>query len=114
RRDVLVAAEDVRRVVASLECPQALERLVAEGGAHALDRLVRLHVVDVAAAERPRLERGGGVTSPGDLLVVERGVLPGRGRADVEGGVPEAEGARGRVGVLRAAVERLDQDPSGG
>jgi hypothetical protein len=55
-RDVLVAVQDVVRVVPSLQRLQALERLVAKSGTHTLDRLVRLHVVHVAAADRPWLE----------------------------------------------------------
>src|SRR5215472_5431943 len=45
RRDVLVAAEDVARIVPSLQRPQTLERLIAKSGPYTLDRLVRLHVV---------------------------------------------------------------------
>src|ERR687892_323449 len=64
-----------------------------EGGAHGLDRLVRLHVVGVAAADRPRPDRRGGVARPRDVLVVDGGVAPGGRGADVEGRVAEAERA---------------------
>src|SRR4051794_22633605 len=65
RRDVLVAVEDVVGVVPRLELSKARERLVPEGGTQAIDRLVRLHVVDVAAAaDRPWLDRGRGVARP--------------------------------------------------
>jgi len=39
-RDVLVAVEDVVRIVASLQHLQSFERVIAERGAHPLDWLV--------------------------------------------------------------------------
>jgi hypothetical protein len=45
RRDVLITAQDVVGVVPSLQRLEAREGFVAKGGAHALDRLVCLHVV---------------------------------------------------------------------
>src|SRR5687767_8103816 len=74
-RDVLVAPEHVPGVVPALQRLQALERPGAEGGAHALERLVRRHVVRVPAAERPRLDCGRRLASPRDELLVGGGVL---------------------------------------
>src|SRR5215203_3955240 len=84
RWDVLVAVKNVVWVVPALQRLETGEGLLAECCADALDRLVGLHVVDVAAADRPRLDRGRSLTRPGDGLFVERGVLPGRHHADVE------------------------------
>src|SRR3954453_11992799 len=53
RRNVLIPSQHVPRVEARLQCLQPVERIGAERVAHALDRLVRLHVVGVAAADRP-------------------------------------------------------------
>src|SRR6266702_3249990 len=92
RRDVLVAAEDVVRVVPSLQRPQALERFIAKRRTHTLDRLVRLHVVHVAAADRPRLGGRRRGARPLDGLLVEGSVQPGGHHADVECGIAEAEG----------------------
>src|SRR5262245_11811048 len=108
-RDVLVAAKDIVRVVPSLQRPQALEGFIAKRGAHALDGLVGLHVVHVAAADRPRLEGRRGGARPLDGLLVEGSVQPGGHHADVECSIAEAEGRASPVDVLRRAVKRLDQ-----
>src|SRR5262245_9958602 len=52
-RNVLVAMQDVVQVVAGLQRLEARESVGPEGGAHAVDGFVRLHVVGVAAADRP-------------------------------------------------------------
>src|SRR6185437_3272203 len=87
RRHVLVPAQHVVRVVARLQLAQPVEGVLAERGSHALDRLVRLHVVHVPPADRERLDRRRGLARPGDLLLVVRGVEPGGHDADVERGV---------------------------
>ena len=51
-RDVVVEAEEVVRVVASLDLPQPLEVGISVGRAHAFDGLVGSSVVKVAAAAR--------------------------------------------------------------
>src|ERR687898_3091575 len=84
RRNVLVAVEHVVRVVSTLQRLEPLERLVAKYGADALDWLVGLHVVEIAAADRPRLERRRRLPGPLDVSLVEGGVLPARHSADVE------------------------------
>src|SRR5215471_15975533 len=83
-RDVLVATKGIVRIVALLQRLQALEGFIAEGGTHALDGLVGLHVVHVAAADRPRLEGRRGGARPLDGWLVEGGVQPGGHHADVE------------------------------
>ena len=68
-RDVLVAAQDVVRVVAPLERLEAVEGPVGEHRAYPLDRLVGLHVVGVAAtAPRPCLDRCCRLARPRDVL----------------------------------------------
>src|SRR5215213_5225072 len=115
RRHVLIPAQHVLRVVTALQRLEAVERLGAERRADALDRLVRLHVVDVAApGVRPGCDRVGRLARPRDLLVVEGRVLPDRHRADIERGVAEADRCRAGVAVLRRAVQRLDQDSARG
>src|SRR5204863_5038129 len=110
RRDVLIPAQHVAGVVTALERPEAVERLRAERGPHPLQRLVRLHVVGVPAADRPRLYRSRGLAGPGDVLLVEGGVQPARHRADVEGGIPVAERRGGWIHVPRGAAQGLDKD----
>src|SRR5829696_3376154 len=112
-RNVLVAAEDVVRVVAGLQSLEARECVGPEGGAHAVDGFVRLHVVRVAAADRPWLDRRRGLTRPGHALLVVGRIGPACHRTDVEGGVAVAEGGARRVDVFGPAVERLDQDSAG-
>src|ERR671914_1483235 len=59
RADVLVAAQDVVRVVAALELDEAVVRGRPVGGAHAVLALV-LEEVHVGATAAVRLERGVG------------------------------------------------------
>src|SRR5215831_2361872 len=73
-RDVLVAAKDVVRVVPLFQRLQALEGFIAERGAHAVDGLVGLHVVHVAAADRPWFDGGRRGARPLDGLLVEGSV----------------------------------------
>src|SRR6266487_1086391 len=114
RRDVLVATQDVVRVVLSLQRLEAFERLIAEGGTKALDRLVGLHVVDVAAADRPRLDRRCRITRPFHLPLVKGRVQPARHDADIESRFAEADSRGAWIGVLRRAVQGFDQNLAGG
>jgi hypothetical protein len=61
-------------VVAPLQRLQALERVIAERGAHPFYRFVGLHVVHVAAADRRWLERRRAGARPLDGLLVVGGV----------------------------------------
>jgi hypothetical protein len=106
----LVSVQDVGWVVAALEDLEAFERLEAEGGPNPVERFVCLHVVGVAAADRPGLDRRRRVARPCDVLVVERGAGPARHGADVEGGPAIAERGAVRFDPLRRAAQRLDQD----
>src|SRR5678815_5507934 len=77
RRDVLVTAQDVVRVIFLLKLLQTTECVSSKRSAHALDRLIGLHIVDIATAiEGPRLDSRRGLTRPGDLFSVKRRVLP--------------------------------------
>src|SRR5205085_1484670 len=83
--------------------------LIAKRGADPLDRLFGLHVVDIAAADRPRLDRRCRITRPRDVLFVEAAVLPGGHCTDVERCVAETDRRACRIDILQRAVQRFDQ-----
>ena len=89
------------------------EGIVTKGGPHALDRLVRLHVIEIAAADRRWLDGRRGVPRPRDGFRIKGRLPPACHRADVEGRLAKPDRPIVDVGVLRRAVERLDQHLSG-
>src|SRR5437763_5110839 len=95
RRDVVVAPQKVVGVVAGFERLEAPECFIAECGSDSVERFVRLHVVGVAAPDRPGLDYGRGLSGPGDVLVVDSPVGPARHRTEVEGRVAITNGCGG-------------------
>ena len=112
--DVLVATQDVVQVAASLQ--------LLAGGRRPPRRTSR---VPARSARRPacswrsrrRSDHGSigcRLARPGDVLVIERGIAPGRRRADVECGVPVSDRARRGIGAFGAPWSDSNRMSPGG
>src|SRR5215212_5497867 len=91
RRNILVAMQDVVRVIALCEFLKAIKRFSAERSPHAFNGLISLHIVDISTTtKRPRLDSQCGFTRPMDLFRIKGWILPNGQRADVERCMAEA------------------------
>src|SRR5215213_6173647 len=76
RRNILVAMQDVVRVIALFEFLKAIKRFSAERGPHAFNGLIGLHIVDISTTtKRPRLDSQCGFTRPMDLFRIPGWIL---------------------------------------
>jgi len=104
-RDVLVAMQDIVRIILLLESLEAIEGFRTERGAHTFNWLIGLHVVDVpATAERPRLGDCCGLASPIHLFRIEDWILPDGQCTNIERRVAKANRSTGYVSILRSTM----------
>src|SRR5215212_2752703 len=113
RRNILVAMQDVVRVIALFEFLKAIKRFSAERSPHAFNGLIGLHIVDISTTtKRPRLDSQCGFTRPMDLFSVKGRILPNRQRTDVKRRMAEPCRSSRRVGIFWCPMQRLNHNAS--